>query len=207
MAERRRRLGRSFCGRDALEVAPDLLHKLLVTRDGRVGRIVEVEAYRGEEDPASHAFRGRTARNAVMYGPPGHLYVYFSYGVHWCANVVCGPVGSAQAVLLRALDPVDGLPLMRQARWRDQRRQDDRDLCRGPGRLCQALGIDKGFDGEDLVAVGSRLWLADDGLAPPVRPLATPRVGISVGTDRLWRFSVDGHQAVGRHPKPAGDPR
>jgi DNA-3-methyladenine glycosylase len=188
-------------------VAPDLLNKLLVTRDGRVGRIVEVEAYRGEEDPASHAFRGPTARNTVMFGPPGHLYVYFSYGVHWCANVVCGRAGTAQAVLLRALDPIDGLPLMRQARWRDQRRQDDRDLCRGPGRLCQALGIDKRFDGEDLVAVGSSVWLADDGLAPPARPLATPRVGISVGTDRLWRFSVAGHQAVGRHPKLAGEPR
>jgi DNA-3-methyladenine glycosylase len=204
---RRRRLGRSFYGRDALAVAPDLLHKLLVTWDGRAGRIVEVEAYRGEQDPASHAFRGPTARNAVMYGPPGHLYVYFSYGVHWCANVVCGPAGSAQAVLLRALDPVDGLALMRQARWRDQRRQDDRDLCRGPGRLCQALGIDKLFDGEDLVAVGSRLWLADDGLAPPAHPLATPRVGISLATDRLWRFAVDGHHGVGRHPKPAGEPR
>ena len=125
------------------EVAPQLLNKLLVTADGRAGRIVEVEAYRGEQDPPATPSGVRTARNRVMYGPPGHLYVYFSYGVHWCANVVCGPAGEAQAVLLRALEPVAGLELMRQARWRDQRRQDDRDLCRGPGRLCQALGIDR----------------------------------------------------------------
>ena len=187
----------------SLEVAPRLLNKLLVTADGRSGRIVEVEAYRGAQDPASHAFRGPTARNRVMFGPPGHLYVYFSYGVHWCANVVCGPAGAAQAVLLRALEPVDGLELMRQARWRGQRRQDDRDLCRGPGRLCQALGIDRSFDGADLTAGGAPVWLADDGVAPPATPLATGRVGISVAADRPWRFVVDGHRNVGRHPPAA----
>lgn len=199
----RRRLPRSFYAGDALTVAPQLLNKLLATADGRAGRIVEVEAYHGEQDPASHAFRGRTARNSVMYGPAGHLYVYLSYGLHWCANVVCGPPGQPQAVLLRALEPIDGLDLMRQARWRDQRHQDDRDLCRGPGRLCQALGIDRSFDGADLVGRGATVWLADDGVPAPDHPLATGRVGISVAADRLWRFAVKDHPAVGSHPRPA----
>ena len=166
---RRRRLPRALYAGDVLKVAPRLLNKLIVTADGRAGRIVEVEAYRGAEDPASHAFRGPTPRNRVMFGPGGHLYVYFSYGVHWCANVVCGPVGEAQAVLLRALEPVDGLELMRQARWRTNGRQDDRDLCRGPGRLCQALGIDGSFDGADLTARDAAVWLADDGVPPPAQ--------------------------------------
>ncbi len=199
---RRRRLPRSFYRGDALGVAPQLLNKLLVTADGRAGRIVEVEAYCGDQDPASHAFRGPTPRNRVMYGPPGYLYVYFSYGVHWCANVVCGPVGQAQAVLLRALDPVAGLELMRQARWRDQRRRDDRDLCRGPGRLCQALGIDGTLDGADLAVSGAVVWLAGDGVDPPDHPLATGRVGISVAADRPWRFTVAGNRSVGPHPRP-----
>jgi DNA-3-methyladenine glycosylase len=198
---RRKRLPSSWYGGSVLEVAPRLLNKLLVMHDGRAGRIVEVEAYDGEADPASHAFRGPTPRNQVMYGPAGYLYVYFSYGVHWCANIVCGPVGQAQAVLLRALDPVAGLPLMRQARWVNQRRQDDRDLCRGPGRLSQALGIDRNLNGADLTASGSPIWLADDGQAPPESPLVTPRVGISVATDRPWRFAVDGNRSVGRGPK------
>jgi DNA-3-methyladenine glycosylase len=178
-----------------------LLNKLLVTADGRAGRIVEVEAYHGADDPASHAFRGPTPRNGVMYGPAGHLYVYFSYGVHWCANVVCGPPGVAQAALLRALEPVDGLDLMRQARWRGQRRQDDRELCRGPGRLCQALGIDRSYNGADLTGPDARLWLAGDGVPPPAVPLTTGRVGISVAADRPWRFAVDGNRSVGRHPR------
>jgi DNA-3-methyladenine glycosylase len=199
----RKRLARSFFGEEVLAVAPRLLNKLVVTADGRAGRIVEVEAYHGEQDPASHAFRGRTARNRVMFGPPGHLYVYLSYGVHWCANVVCAPDGQAQAVLLRALDPVDGLELMRQARWRTQRHQNDRDLCRGPGRLCQALGIDGNFDGADLACPGSAVWLADDGVDPPARPVITGRVGISAAADRPWRFTLAGHRSVGPHPKPA----
>jgi DNA-3-methyladenine glycosylase len=179
-----------------------LLNKLLVTRDGRAGRIIEVEAYHGAIDPASHAYRGRTPRNAVMFGPPGHLYVYFSYGMHWCANLVCGSAGDAQAVLLRALEPVTGLDLMRQARWRTQRRRDDRDLCRGPGRLCQALGIDGEDNGADLIGRDARIWVADDGIAPPEHPLATPRVGISVGEELPWRFVVEGHRASGRTSTP-----
>ena len=186
-------------------VAPELLNKVLVAADGRAGRIIEVEAYAGAEDPASHAFRGRTARNATMFGPAGHLYVYFSYGVHWCANVVTDPAGEASAVLLRALDPVSGVEAMRAARWRGQKRQVDRDLCRGPGRLCQAMGIDRALDGADLCGpgpgrapggAGGRLWLVDDGTAPPAAGCGlavSPRIGISAATDVEWRFTVADH--------------
>lgn len=189
------RLGEAFYRRDSLVVAADLLNKLLVAADGRVARLVEVEAYRGIEDPASHAYRGRTARNEVMWGPPGRLYVYFSYGVHWCANVVTAEVGTAQAVLLRAAEPLAGLEAMRRARWRAQKRQLDRDLCRGPGRLAQAFGIARADLGTDLTA-GRRLWLADDGTRPPAPPSTGSRVGISVATDRPWRYWVPGHPAV-----------
>ncbi|MDQ4068365.1 MAG: DNA-3-methyladenine glycosylase, partial [Actinomycetota bacterium] len=144
-----RPLPRRFFAADSRDVAPQLLNKLLA-RGRRVGRIVEVEAYAGGADPASHAFRGRTARNATMFGPPGHLYVYLSYGMHYCANVVCGEDGEASAVLLRALTPVGGLEEMRAARGPAARL--DRDLCSGPGKLCQALGLDRSFDGADLVS-------------------------------------------------------
>ena len=195
-----KRLGRAWYAPDSLELAPLLLNKLLVMADGRAGRIIEVEAYRGGQDPASHAYRGPTARNRVMFGPKGHLYVYFSYGMHWCANVVCGPAGEAQAVLLRALDPVGRLDLMRRARWTTQRQQVDRDLCRGPGRLCQALGIDRSYDGSDLTGPGSRVWLADDGVAPPRDPVITSRIGISVATDLPWRFALADHRGVSGSP-------
>ena len=188
-------LPRAFYTRPSTEVAPDLLNKLVVRPDGRVGRIVEVEAYGGRTDPASHAYKGQNARNATMFGAPGHLYVYFSYGMHWCANVVTGADGEASAVLLRALDPLAGLPLMRAARWTDQKRQVDRDLCRGPGRLCQALGVDRSFDGVDLTG-GGLIWLADDGTRPPNPPAVSPRIGISSAQDRMWRFSVADHRAV-----------
>lgn len=182
-------------------MAPDLLGKLLLGADGRAGRIVEVEAYGGRSDPASHAYRGPTRRNRVMFGPAGHLYVYFSYGVHWCANVVTGEAGVAAAVLLRALDPVAGLDLMRAARWTDQKRQVDRDLCRGPGRLCRAMGIGAAHDGVDLCddgPSGGPFRLVDDGTPPPPRSdLGTgPRIGISVGRERLWRFYVRDHPGL-----------
>jgi DNA-3-methyladenine glycosylase len=190
VTRRRRTLPRTFYRRSSLDVAPDLLGKLVV-HGGRVGRIVEVEAYR-RDDPASHAFAGPTRRNATMFGPPGHLYVYFSYGVHWCANVVCGN-RDGQAVLLRAVAPVEGLDAMRAAR-RPARR--DRDLASGPGRLTQALGIDGTFDGVDLVR--GLVRLVDDGTAPPELPSVSPRVGISKAVEQPWRWFVPGDPNVSR---------
>jgi DNA-3-methyladenine glycosylase len=184
-------LERSFYDRPSLVVAPDLVGKLLATDDGRVARIVEVEAYAGADDPGSHAYRGRTARNATMFGPPGGLYVYFTYGMHFCANAVCGPAETPQAVLLRAAAPVAGLDLMRAARWRTQRRQHDRDLCRGPGRLCQALGIDRAYDGADLVTGEGGVRLLADGWAPSRPPAVSTRIGLSAGADLEWRYFVE----------------
>ena len=180
----RRRLGRRFYARDPREVAPELLGKLLVRGD-RAARIVEVEAYCGAEDPGSHAYRGRTKRNATMFGPAGRLYVYFTYGMHWCANAVCGREGEGVAVLLRAAEPLTGVEEMRALRPAARR---DRDLLSGPARLCQAFGIDGTFDGADLVTADRGVTIADDGVAPPVLPAVTTRIGLSVGTDLPWRW-------------------
>ena len=211
---------RSFLRRDPRAVAPALLNKLLVRRDGgpaawpaagpsagsagpsapvgadapasaglRVGRIVEVEAYCGAADPGSHAYRGMTPRNRTMFGPPGGLYVYFTYGMHWCANVVCGDEGEGVAVLLRALAPVAGLEAMFAARPRARR---ERDLCSGPAKLCQAFGLDGSFDGADLVTADRGVWLADDGTPPPAHPHQTTRIGLSAGAEHPWRWCVPG---------------
>ncbi len=177
---------------DPVEAAPLLLNMVLA-HGGRSGRIVEVEAYRGADDPASHAYRGWTPRTAVMFGPPGHLYVYFTYGMHWCANVVCGPEGTAGAVLIRALHPLSGLEAMRAARPRARR---DRDLCNGPAKLCQALGIAGWANGADLVTGAQGLSLVGDGTGPPARPAVRPRVGITAGQELPWRFSVPGDPHV-----------
>ena len=185
-AKRGRLLPLAFFARDPLEVAPDLLGKVLRHGD-RAVRIVEVEAYRGPDDPASHAFRGPTPRTEIMFGPPGHLYVYFSYGMHWCANVVTHRRGEVGAVLLRAGAPIDGIDAMRAARPPARR---DRDLASGPAKLCQALGIDGTFDGSDLRASTSPVRLLDDGTPPPTSPAIGRRVGISVAVDLPWRFSV-----------------
>lgn len=190
-------LRRSFFARDALELAPALLNKLIVV-GGRAGRIVEVEAYRGTDDPASHAYRGPTPRTEVMFGPPGHLYVYFSYGMHWCSNVVAGDDGTASAVLIRAVRPVLGVDQMRAVRPAARR---EVDLTNGPAKVCQALGIDGTFDGLDLTEPGAKVALCDDGVAPPVRPTIGPRVGISVAIDHPWRFSVPEDQFRSR-PTP-----
>jgi DNA-3-methyladenine glycosylase len=168
----------------APDVAPRLLSRLLVTADC-VGRIVEVEAYTAD-DPASHSFRGPTPRNEVMFGQAGALYVYFTYGMHHCANVVTGLPGDGQAVLLRAVVPLEGLDVMRVRRGN----RSERTLADGPGKLCQAFGIDRGFNGTDLCDPASPVRLEDDGVGPPEEPTSGPRVGIRVATERPWRWRV-----------------
>ena len=187
-------VSRSLLAAPSTEVAPLLLNKVLVAGECS-GRIVEVEAYCGADDPASHAFRGPTVRNASMFKGPGVLYVYFTYGMHWCANVVTGAQGDGWAVLLRALAPLTGLEIMRARR---PAARSDRDLCSGPAKLCAALGIDRAVDGVDLLASGSPIALIDDGTPPPVQPGVTPRVGITQATDRLWRWFVVGERNVSR---------
>lgn len=185
---------RSFYRRDSRQVAPELLNKLLV-HDGLVGRIVEVEAYAGAEDAGSHAYRGETARNRVMFGPPGHLYVYFTYGMHWCANAVCGEVGVASAVLLRALHPLEGLDAM----WpRRPAARGVRDLCSGPAKLCAALGIDGAFDGADLVTRDRGIAVLDDGTPPPPAPGRSVRIGLRAGAEHPWRWFVPGDPHLSR---------
>jgi DNA-3-methyladenine glycosylase len=195
-----RRLTRAFYARDSLALAPLLLNKLLVhdEPEGRLAvRIVEVEAYRGAVDPGSHAYRGQTPRTTVMFGPPGHLYVYFTYGMHWCANVVArGEPGDASAVLLRAGEPIEGLDVMRARRPAARR---DRDLCSGPARLAQALGIAKPENGVSLLR--GPFGIFDDDVAPPRRPGRSTRVGLAVGKgeDSPWRWFVTGNEHVSRH--------
>lgn len=185
---RRRRLARAFYRRDPREVAPELLGKVIV--QGRLSaRIVEVEAYCGAEDPGSHAYRGMTRRNATMFGPAGALYVYFTYGMHWCANAVCGDEGEGVAVLLRAAVPLTGLEEMRARR---PAARTDRDLCRGPARLCQAFGLDRAFDGADLATADRGITVVDDGTPPPDHPAVGTRIGLSAGVDLPWRWCVPG---------------
>lgn len=186
-------LPRAFFDRPSVTVAPLLLNKIFAAADGRAGRIVEVEAYAGAVDPAAHTYRGKTPRNATMFGPPGHLYVYFTYGMHWCANCVCGPEGAGGAVLIRALEPLHGLAQMRAARPRNAL---DRDLCRGPARLTQALGIDGEQDGIDLVSATDGYTVVVDGVAPPANIASGPRIGISVAKDFPWRWYVPGNRYV-----------
>jgi DNA-3-methyladenine glycosylase len=190
-----RRLPRAFYARDPREVAPELLNKVLAAADGRRARIVEVEAYCGADDAAAHTYRGKTARNAVMFGPPGLMYVYFTYGMHYCCNTVCGEDGVGVGVLLRAAEPLAGLERMREARPAAKR---DRDLCSGPAKLCQAFGIDRRQDGIDLVTGVGGISILDDGTPPPVEPVVGPRVGIRHAADAPWRWHVPGHLHVSR---------
>jgi DNA-3-methyladenine glycosylase len=192
-------LPRSFYRRDPRLVAPELLNKVLwFRREGQLlaGRIVEVEAYAGSEDEASHTFRGLTERNRVMFGPAGHLYVYFTYGMHFCANAVCDEEGVGNAVLLRALEPLRGLEQMQQARGSAAR--SERDLCSGPAKLCQAFTIDRELDGADLVRGDYGLTVRDDGVEPPEKPATGPRIGISKAVDFPWRCWVKGNPHVSR---------
>jgi len=191
-------LPREFYRRHPAEVAPELLNKILVRSDGRAARIVEVEAYAGSEDPAAHSFRGPTTRTATMFGEAGHLYVYFTYGMHWGSNAVCGEVGQGYGVLLRAAEPLLGVELMRQARPRARR---ERDLASGPGKLSQAFGITGVFDGADLVGGDRGLWIACDGTPPPDAPVVGPRIGISRAVEFPWRWHVPGHLHVSVPPR------
>ncbi len=199
-------ISRDFFVRHAVEVAPDLLGCVLEheTAAGLVAvRLTEVEAYAGRSDPASHAYRGKTARNAVMFGPPGHAYVYFTYGMHFCVNMVClgeeGPAfgDGASAVLLRAGAIIEGEELARARRGCEQ--LASRDLARGPARLCQALGIDRQLDGADVCAADSplRVRARAGTLARSGQKIATgPRVGVSAAADIPWRFWVEGDPTV-----------
>ena len=197
------RLTREFFSRDAVTVARDLLGKLLIRREGkrlRAGRIVEDEAYLGALDPAAHAYNGRTPRNAVLFGPPGHAYVYFIYGNHYCTNVSCMPEGDAEGVLLRALEPVFGLEAMGEARALHlpsaPRVSQLRLIASGPGRMSEALGITRERDnGKDLTASRSDLWLADDGYRAK-RIVSTPRIGIKKAIEEPLRFLIAGNPFV-----------
>ena len=184
-------LPREFFARHPAAVAPDLLGKLIGLPDGRLARLVEVESY-AQDDPAAHTFRGKTARNQSMFGPAGHLYVYFSYGVHWCANVVCGEEGYGAGVLLRAAEPLDGIELMRAARGKEALQQ----LCSGPGRLAQAFGIDRGYDGTDLTGSGP-LTISGDGYRP-WDVVACPRIGLTKNAEAPLRFLVAGSVHVSK---------
>ncbi len=200
---RGRRLPRSFFARPSTEVAPDLLGRVLVRLlpDGTrlAARLVETEAYE-EGDPASHSFRGRTARTEVMFGPPGRLYVYFTYGMHFCMNVVTGRDGEGSAVLLRAARPLEGLQEMARRRGTDRPEL----LCAGPARLCQAFGVDRGMNGIDLVE-GEAMWI-EPGRRLAGAAVAGPRVGIRHAVDRPWRFAVadDPFVSPGRPGPPGG---
>lgn len=182
-------LAREFLGRDAREVAVGLLGCRL-THGGVTVRITETEAYRGADDPASHAYRGPTRRNATMFGPAGHVYVYFTYGIHWCANLVCGQPGVGTAVLLRAGEVVAGLDAARERRPTARR---DVDLGRGPARLATALGLTGADDGLDLCAGGPSHVVAG---ALSGEVASGPRVGVSVGTTQPWRFWIAGDRTV-----------
>ena len=195
MVKHRSVLSRRFYQRDPRAVAPELLNKVFMGPDGRSGRIVEVEAYCGAEDPAAHTYRGPTRRNATMFGEAGHMYVYFTYGMHWCANAVCGRVGEGVGVLIRALEPLEGIERMRASRPRAKR---DTELCSGPARLAQALSITGANDGADLVVGDQGFKILDDGIPSPDTPMASPRIGISKAVELPWRWHVAGNPHVSR---------
>jgi DNA-3-methyladenine glycosylase len=181
-------LSTGFFARSVHDVAPALVGATLLV-DGVGGRIVEVEAY-DHEDPASHGYRGLTARNASMFGPAGRAYVYRSYGIHWCLNLVCGPEGTADAVLVRALEPTDGVEVMQSRR----RTENTRLLCAGPGRLCEALGVTRDHDGLRLDRPPFELRAREQ----EVEVASGPRIGITRAADRPWRYVLAGSRFVSR---------
>jgi DNA-3-methyladenine glycosylase len=209
------KLPRAFYDRATLDVARDLIGKVLVRERRGIrtsGAIVEVEAYIGESDPACHAAPGPTRRNEPLYGAPGHAYVYLNYGIHCLVNVVTEPHGTPAAVLIRALEPIDGVPVMqrRRARVMKGRRVINgsglplHELCRGPGNLTRAMGIALAENRVDLL--GDRLFIEDRGAER--RPIVWgPRIGIRVGTEYPWRAHLDGHPAVSGTSLPRGTSR
>jgi DNA-3-methyladenine glycosylase len=198
-------LGRSFFNRDPRTVARELLGKLVVRREGRkqlAGRVVEVEAYLGAGDLAAHAAAGHTARNSVLWGPPGHAYVYFIYGVHYCLNISCLPAGDAGCVLIRALEPVSGIAGMAQARGLADldlaAPRDLRKLASGPGKLCEALGITRPRDNDkDMLSPASDLQVMGDGFR--VKEVAvTQRIGITKSAELPLRYVIAGNNFVSK---------
>lgn len=208
------RMDRSFLARDPLQVAPDLLGCVIEHGQVRI-RLTEVEAYAGTADPGSHAYRGPTPRTQVMFGPPGHLYVYFSYGVHWCVNVVCGNSGMASAVLLRAGEVVAGKETATRRRQGERTRTvPERDLARGPARLAQTLGLNGGHDGMDVCSPAAPVRLLRGSTVGKTQILTGPRVGVSGpggdGETYPWRFwladepSVSAYRPGARRPRKPG---
>ena len=183
-----KRLTRAFFRRSVLEVAPDLIGATLLV-DGVGGRIVELEAY-DQTDPAAHSFRGPTSRNAVMFGPPGFAYVYRSYGIHWCVNLVCEPKGSASAVLIRAIEPTVGLAVMRRRRGVT----DERLLCSGPGRVCEALRITHAQNGLALDKPPFALFARAD----KEEVIVGPRIGITKAVETPWRYGLKGSRFLSK---------
>ena len=186
-------LKRDFFARSVHQVAPDLIGATLLV-DGVGGRIVELEAY-DQQDPASHGHRGLTPRNAAMFGPPGHAYVYRSYGIHWCLNLVCAKEDVPEAVLIRALEPTHGLELQQSRRGVE----DVRQLCSGPGKLCQALGVTRAHDGLALDLPPFRLEARAD--VPEI--VTGPRIGITRATELTWRYGEAGSPFLSRALRPA----
>jgi DNA-3-methyladenine glycosylase len=183
-----KRLTKAFFSRSVLDVAPDLIGATLLV-NGVGGRLVEVEAYHHTE-PAAHSFHGPTPRNAVMFGPPGFAYVYRSYGIHWCLNFVCEPKGSASAVLIRAIEPTVGIAAMRRRR----RLADERQLCSGPGRLCEALGITGADSGLSLTAPPFEIFAR----ASAVEITVGPRIGLTKAVDLPWRYGEKGSRFLSK---------
>jgi DNA-3-methyladenine glycosylase len=187
-----KRLTRSFFNRSVLEVEPDLIGATLLF-DGVGGRLVEVEAYHHTE-PAAHSFRGPTQRNAIMFGPAGYAYVYRSYGIHWCLNFVCEGTGSASAVLIRAIEPTAGLPTMRRRR----RVADERLLCSGPGRLCEALRVTALHNGLALDQPPFALFAREG----DVEIVTGPRIGITKAVEKPWRYGLKGSRFLSKPFRP-----
>jgi DNA-3-methyladenine glycosylase len=200
-----RLLQREFFNRDPREVSRDLLGKLIIRKASRkllTGRIVEVEAYLGADDAAAHAAAGKTLRNTVLFGPPGHAYVYFIYGVHYCLNISCMPEGKAGCVLIRALEPLSGIPQMARARGLAEvdpnSMRDMRKLLSGPGKLCEALGITRPSDnGKDMLSPKSDLQVRDDGFRAG-EVLTTPRIGITKSAEMPLRYLISGNRFVSK---------